>query len=139
MRKYIYHRFFRSLRIASFIILPIIFNLGEVYAYDASDAVLGTNAKNIGYLRYIHLENKFEFASVNYLFGEVRIINSRTKMLIPLTNRINEENPAEGFKTQGIDSFLLTKTGTNTFSYKPNSHIKFLRKLYRLHLTGRTL
>ncbi len=136
MRKYIYHRFSRTLGIASFIILPIIFNLGEVYAYDASDAVLGTNAKNIGYLRYFHLENKFESASVNYLFGEIRIINVRAKLLVPLTNRINEENAVEGIKSQGIDSFLLIKTCTNTFRFKPNSHIKFLRKLYLSELNG---
>ena len=60
------------------------------YSYDASDIVLGVNSANIGYLRYIHLENIFDSGSVNYLFGEVRINSANTKAYIPVVTRIGE-------------------------------------------------
>ena len=111
------------------ICLTIVANTFIVRALDPTDVVLGVNSGNIGYLRYIHYENQFDAVTLNYIFGEVRIINGTTKLMVALSSRKNEDVSLKGEKVQGIDYTLLTKSGTNNFSYKPNSHIKFFRKL----------
>ena len=82
------------------------------------------------WLTYANVVNAFDSASVGYVFGEIRVLqSSKSRLRVSLTPRSGYTNTYTGQSVSGYDSELSRQLETDPFVAREGDSIRFFREV----------